>query len=143
MYKENFPIRLRKARLDAGYTQPQVSAELKITSGTLSKYENGKLEPDLEKLAMLAEFYAVSIDWLLGIGQKENASPSSDESLRKRQQTALASEIAKKEAFPINILFDIQDQLISKGIIQDNRPPEVLDRYIQSKTTPKEKPPEK
>lgn len=139
MYKENFPVRIKKARLNAGYTQPQVSAELKISSGTLSKYENGKLEPDLEKLAMLADFYAVSIDWLLGIGQKEKSLTSNEEELRNRQKIALASELAKKEAFPINLLFDIQDQLISKGLIEDNRPPETFDKYIQAKTQTKDK----
>ncbi len=74
MYKENFPERIRKARVDAGYTQPQVSDELHISKGTISKYETGKLEPDLEKLAVLAEFYAVSVDWLLGIGAKTPSS---------------------------------------------------------------------
>lgn len=74
MYKENFPERIKKARIDAGYTQPQVAEEISISKGTISKYETGKLEPDLEKLAKLAEFYNVSTDWLLGIGAKQPAN---------------------------------------------------------------------
>ena len=70
MYKESFPERLKKARLDAGYTQMQVSEELKISKGTISKYETGKLEPDIEKLATLANFYSISVDWLLGLGMQ-------------------------------------------------------------------------
>lgn len=70
MYKELFPERIKKARIDAGYTQPQVAEELSISRSNISKYETGKLEPDLEKLAALAEFYNVTTDWLLGIGQK-------------------------------------------------------------------------
>jgi len=67
MYRENFPIRIREARIDAGYIQEQVAAETGISQQNLSKYENGKLEPDLEKLGKLAQFYNVSIDWLLGV----------------------------------------------------------------------------
>ena len=75
MYKENFPERMKKARTDAGYTQPQVSKELNISKGTISKYETGKLEPDIEKLGMLAEFYNVSVDWLIGLVLQEPPKP--------------------------------------------------------------------
>lgn len=74
MYKENFPNRIKKARLDAGYTQSEVEEVTKIRRSKISKLETGLLEPDLETLGTLAEFYAVSIDWLLGIGQRENVS---------------------------------------------------------------------
>ncbi len=67
MYKENFPSRIRTARLDAGYYQGQVEKETGISQKTISLYENGKLEPDIEKLGILAQFYNVSVDWLLGI----------------------------------------------------------------------------
>lgn len=69
MYKENFPERIKKARKDADLTQTEVADELKISKGTVSKYETGKLEPDLEKLAALANLYDITIDWLLGIGK--------------------------------------------------------------------------
>ena len=67
VYKENFPIRIKKARKDAGYTQLQVAESTGIPKSSISKYETGNLEPDLEKLAQLAKFYNVSINWLLGV----------------------------------------------------------------------------
>lgn len=67
MYKENFSSRIKMARLDAGYYQEQVAAETGINQQTISLYETGKLEPDVEKLGILAQFYNVSVDWLLGI----------------------------------------------------------------------------
>ena len=70
VYKQNFSERIKKARIEAGYTQPQVADELNIPKSSISKYETGNLEPDLEKLASLADFYNVSIDWLLGLGPK-------------------------------------------------------------------------
>ena len=71
MYKEIFPSRLKKARIDAGYTQVQIAAETGIPQDRISQYENGKLEPDLEKLAMLSQFLNADLNWLLGISLKK------------------------------------------------------------------------
>lgn len=70
MYKEYFPERLKKARNDAGYTQREVAEIIKIQQSKIAKLESGNQEPDLETLGKLAEFYAVTTDWLLGIGAK-------------------------------------------------------------------------
>lgn len=66
MYKESFIDRIKKARIDAGYTQNQVSEITGISQPILSKLETGDREPSLENLGILADFYEVSIDWLLG-----------------------------------------------------------------------------
>ena len=66
MYRESFPSKNKKARNDTGFTQKEVEKETGIKQSTLTKYENGRLEPDLEKLGILADFYGVSVDWLLG-----------------------------------------------------------------------------
>lgn len=66
MYRESFPSKIRKARNNTGFTQKEVEKETGIKQSTLTKYENGKLEPDPEKLGILADFYGVSVDWLLG-----------------------------------------------------------------------------
>lgn len=67
MYKEGFPKRLKAARLEAGYTQEQVAIKIGIKQNTISKYETGNLEPNLETLAKMAQFYNVSINWLLSV----------------------------------------------------------------------------
>lgn len=66
MYKEVFQIRIKATREDLGLSQTKVSAETGIHQSYLSKYENGTLEPSLEQLGTLANYYEVSIDWLLG-----------------------------------------------------------------------------
>lgn len=75
MYREIFPARLRHARLEAGYTQQKVAEATGIPQSTITKYETGKLEPDLEKLGKLAEFYNVQINWLLGVTIDPNWKP--------------------------------------------------------------------
>ena len=59
MYPKSFNDKLKKARLDAGYTQVQVADILGIGRSTLANYEVGRTEPDLNTLALLADFYCV------------------------------------------------------------------------------------
>ena len=66
MYTEMFSRKLKQARLDAGYTQQQIQDITGVDRRNLSKYENGKLEPNIETIGKLADFYAVSVDWLIG-----------------------------------------------------------------------------
>jgi Helix-turn-helix. len=66
MYKEHFAEKLKKARKDSGYRQQQIEDITGINRTTLSRYENGEREPDIETLGLLADFYEVSLDWLVG-----------------------------------------------------------------------------
>ena len=60
-----FP-RLRDLREDAGINQTQV-AKLLFTSQTVySRYERGVLTIPVEHLLILADFYNVSTDYILG-----------------------------------------------------------------------------
>lgn len=69
MYKESTALKLKEARKQAGYTQEQIAELLKIPQNTISRYEKGKREPDLETLGRLIDFYEVSADWILGTGK--------------------------------------------------------------------------
>lgn len=66
MYREVFPSRIKNARIEAGLTQREVAAESGIPLSTIAKYETGKLEPDLEKLGIIATFYDKSADYFIG-----------------------------------------------------------------------------
>ncbi len=66
MYKEVFQLRIKAIRDELDISQIKVSADTGIHQSYLSKYENGTLEPSIEQLGILANYYEVSIDWLLG-----------------------------------------------------------------------------
>lgn len=66
MYAESFPSKLKKARTDTGFTQREVAREINIPHSTIANYELGRTQPDIETLGILADFYEVSIDWLVG-----------------------------------------------------------------------------
>lgn len=54
---------LRKA---AGLTQGQVAQRLNISPSRLANYEQGLRKPDHETTILLANFFGVSVDYLLG-----------------------------------------------------------------------------
>lgn len=59
-------MRLRDLREDNDKTQNQIALMLNIKQNTYSQYENGKREVPINILWKLADFYDVSIDYLVG-----------------------------------------------------------------------------
>lgn len=56
---------LRLLRKNRGYTQIAVQMKTGIEQALLSKFENGERVPPTETLIRLADFYNVSIDYIL------------------------------------------------------------------------------
>ena len=57
---------IRSLRIDNGYTQKQIAEQLGVSQNTYSQYEIGILNYPIEALEKLADFYGVSVDYLLG-----------------------------------------------------------------------------
>ena len=66
VYRETFASKLKFARQRTGFTQREVARELEIPQSCIAKYETGKLEPSVETLGKLAEFYSIDLNWLFG-----------------------------------------------------------------------------
>ena len=56
---------LKKLRKQKGKTQLQVQMDTGIEQALLSKFENGLRTPPTETLILLADYYGVSIDYIL------------------------------------------------------------------------------
>ena len=56
---------LKHLRKNKGYTQIAVQMKTGIEQALLSKFENGERVPPTETLIKLADFYNVSIDYIL------------------------------------------------------------------------------
>jgi len=67
--------RLRELRDKKGYTQRELAKILKIGSSTLAMYEVNKRQPDLETIAIFADFFGVSTDYLLGRHSQDKPTP--------------------------------------------------------------------
>lgn len=57
---------IRNLREDHDYRQRQLAEVLHVSQNTYSQYENGVIELTADKLVQLADFYDVSVDYLLG-----------------------------------------------------------------------------
>ena len=63
--------RLRDLREDHDKTQQQIADILGTSQTMYARYERGANEPPLRHLLVLADYYGVSVDYLLGRSDEE------------------------------------------------------------------------
>ncbi len=78
--------RLREIREDRDLTQKEISKVLNISQVVYSRYETGIRLMPIDKLANLAEFYNVSIDYILGLTDEKKPYPRSLISKKKEKR---------------------------------------------------------
>ncbi|NLT09229.1 MAG: helix-turn-helix transcriptional regulator [Ruminococcus sp.] len=58
-------MRLKELRKAKKLTQQRLAIELNMNQNSISRYETGEHEADYRTLIMLADYFGVSIDYLL------------------------------------------------------------------------------
>lgn len=58
-------MRLLEIRKKKRISQLKMALDLNVSQNTISRYETGDREPDLEMLVRLADYLQVSLDYLL------------------------------------------------------------------------------
>ncbi len=66
MEKYLLPQRLKSLREDKGLSQYNLAKSLGYSRGQIANYEQGTRRPDPDTLQRLADFFNVSVDYLLG-----------------------------------------------------------------------------
>ena len=61
-------LRIKEIRKQLGITARQVAEHINVAESTMSLYESGKREPDIETIVKLAKYFNVSLEYLLGVG---------------------------------------------------------------------------
>lgn len=61
-----FGALLAELRQEQGLSQRELAQRLHLAGSTISNYETGSHYPDLEKICLIAEYFDVSADYLLG-----------------------------------------------------------------------------
>ena len=59
-------LRLREIREAKGMSQIEAAKQLNVSRQSYNFYENGKRDPDTQTLQRMAEFFNVSVDYLIG-----------------------------------------------------------------------------
>lgn len=57
---------LKLLRKEKGISQQQLADIIGVTQQSINKYENHKIEPDIDTLIKLAVFFDTSVDYLIG-----------------------------------------------------------------------------
>ena len=64
--KQNFARNLLAYRKSRGLTQSQLAEKLNYSDKSISKWECGDVLPDIVTISMIAEFFGITIDQLIG-----------------------------------------------------------------------------
>lgn len=59
-------MKLRELRKEKGLSQLQLALALNTNQNTISRYETGEREPGIAELIKIADFFDVSVDYLIG-----------------------------------------------------------------------------
>lgn len=66
MYNNYLGKTIKELRLEEGISQRELGNRLNVCNQTVSFWESGQREPDLDTLLKIAKYFEVSTDYLLG-----------------------------------------------------------------------------
>lgn len=72
-----FSERLRLLRNAKGLSQADFAKQIKISKSSVNMYERGEREPNFTTLEVIADYFNVDMDYLLGKSDIENRSQNS------------------------------------------------------------------
>lgn len=91
--------RLKELRKDKGLTQADLAKVINTNQSQYGKYENGKTSLSIENSKILADFFGVSIPYLLGL---DNNSKIANSTIK---DTNLLSFLNKSKRIWVKIIF--------------------------------------
>lgn len=77
-----FSRRLRELRKQKKLKQEDIAKELNMTQQSISQYETGETAPKIEILIQFADFFNVSIDYLIDYKKDPNNSGLSSDAIK-------------------------------------------------------------
>ena len=73
---------LKQLRQKQNISQRELACAIGISQQSINKYENHNIEPDIETLISIANFFNTSVDYLIGnIPEDQNSSQKIEEDL--------------------------------------------------------------
>ncbi len=63
--------RIKELRTERNITQVTLAKELSVSKQSVSNWENDNIQPSIDMLIKIAEFFSVSTDYLLGLDNKK------------------------------------------------------------------------
>ncbi|SCI82369.1 HTH-type transcriptional regulator immR [uncultured Clostridium sp.] len=96
---------LREERLNLGLNQVEFAKIFNVTKQTVSNWENGNRNPDSATLSKLADYFGVTVDYLLG---------RTDERTINKEKAKLNPSVKTIAAHRLGNVEDLDDDAIEK-----------------------------
>lgn len=65
--------KLKELRISAGISQQKLADVILVSQQSVNKYENHDIEPDINTLIKIADYFDVSVDYLIGRSNSESS----------------------------------------------------------------------
>lgn len=85
MIKQSLGLRIKSLREELNLSQLDLANKLNIGNSTLSQYESDKRVPSDDIKRKLADFFNVSLDYLMGVSDKRNIIDTEDTRIERYQ----------------------------------------------------------
>ena len=96
--------RLKTLRKSKGLSMKELGSIFGLAESTISLYENGKRQPDKETILKFADYFGVSVDYLLG---RDDAPISADDlSDGEKQLVSLIKQLTDEETEELSNFVD-------------------------------------
>ena len=100
---------LKKLRTESGISQRELAENIGVSQQSINKYENHNIEPDIETLIRMADFFDTSVDYLVGHSRiRRRIEPVSTYDLNKDEATVMDGfrQLSRKQRKAISQLIE-------------------------------------
>lgn len=118
-----FSKRLKDMRRDNGKTQEDMAKLLNIRRSTYGEYERGKIMPPVDKIKILADYFGVSVDFLMG---------NTNFKTHEERNESDPMDVSKQMKIILEYLENNQSVLTLDGNTLDDESREVLKLSLES-----------
>ena len=98
----DFQMRLSNLREEKNMKQNELAEMLNLKASAISKYEKGLTQPSIPTLIKMAEIFACSIDYLLGLSSVKNPYSSDNFTPREAEIIARFRKLTKENQIRID-----------------------------------------
>lgn len=95
----SFGQRLKDLRIEKNVTQQQVGDFLGVGRATIAGYETKDKHPDFDKLNLLAQFFNVTTDYLIGVPNSFKTLDDKDITIATHRTDSYKKDLDTKEYF--------------------------------------------
>lgn len=117
----SFRNKFKELRISSGYTQQELANKFDVSQSTITMWENGKRQPDLETLECIADFFNVDMNYLTGTSEKTTR-------ILDQQQHRLLAFYGQLNAEGQEKLLDYAADLVATGRYTKSDKPGMVDK---------------